>query len=160
MMRRKIYFCKSWFMAKKMPTEVWTKEQALAAHKSGKPYAVLVDSQERPSCCVEVTKNYVGVDFLDEHLRDYLVYVFQRKQESEKLFLSRINYTEYDGNSDRIKFGTLYLLKPDGSVKVSRETFIPEHCLETMDTSTDVSVQYETFPEFGEYDAFLKIERG
>ena len=43
-MKRKVYFCKSWFRAKKCPIENWSSEQAKTAHDQGLP--VLVDSVE------------------------------------------------------------------------------------------------------------------
>ena len=53
-MKRSNFYCKSWFRAKKRPTEVWTEEQARSAHVNKQYYTVLVDSIERPYCFLEV----------------------------------------------------------------------------------------------------------
>lgn len=86
-MQHQLFYCKSWFAAKRIPIEIWTAEQAEAAHAAGKTYAVLVGSSAKPSHVLDVASDWVGVDFLDEHLREALTYHF-RKWPAEG-FLSR-----------------------------------------------------------------------
>ncbi|MCS0614685.1 hypothetical protein NX783_18240 [Massilia kyonggiensis] len=77
-MTRPIYFCKSWFRAKKRPIELWSVEKAEAAHLSRQPFTALVGSTERPYCFLDVTDMVVGVGFLDSLLRESLTYVFKK----------------------------------------------------------------------------------
>jgi hypothetical protein len=157
-MHRQIYFCKSWFAAKKMPTEVWTEAQAKDAHDNGRNYTVLVDSLERPFCVIVVMPKAVAVDFLDEHLREALSYQFQVVAPG-RLFLTRAVHREFDGDEDKVTKGTSYKFTQDGKVRIDRETFLPAHSLEVANTEADVSSNYVPFPQFGEYDEFTRTER-
>jgi hypothetical protein len=156
-MKRNLYFCKSWFRAKKRPTEIWTEERARVAHANKQYYTVLVDSIERPCCFLEITEGGVGVGFLDEKLREYLSYGFQ-EIESNKLFLTMATYREFDGETDKVVKGTSYIFSVEGNVQIRRECFVP-HSLDIATLSADVSHNYSMKPEFGEYDDLTRIER-
>ena len=157
-MKRKIYFCKSWFRAKKRPTENWSEEQARAAHGDGLPYTVLVDSVELPYCFLELTKKTVGVVFLDEHLRESLTYGFQ-EVEPGKLFLTIATYREFVDDTDKVASGTSYMFSRDGAVSIRRESFVPEHKIETSSSVADLAENYSAMPSFGEYDDLIRVER-
>lgn len=156
-MKRPIFYCKSWFRAKKRPTEIWSEEQAKFAHINKQSYTVLVDSIDRPYCFIDVADKLVGVGFLDEHLRESLTYAFQAVAPGQ-LFLTMATHREFDGDMDRVISGISYIFAQDGSVQMRREFFDP-HKLETSATSSDVSTNFALTPEFGEYDEFVKIER-
>lgn len=156
-MNRPIFYCKSWFRAKKRPTEVWTKEQAKSAHIKKQPYTVLVDSIDRPYCFLDIADKVVGVGFLDEFLRESLTYVFQ-EIEPGKLFLTMATHREFEGETDKVARGISYIFKQDGMVNVRREFFNP-HRLETAVSSADVSSNYSPMPEFEQYDDLIRVER-
>lgn len=157
-MDRRIFFCKSWFAAKRMPTEAWTESQAREAHEAGRTYTVLVDSLERPFCVIDVTKKFIGVDFLDERLREALTYHFQEVSPG-KLFLTMAVHRDYEGATDKVTNGTTYTFAEDGAVQVRRESFVPAHEVETAKSQEDVSRNYVSAPQFGEYDEFTRVER-
>lgn len=157
-MQRKIYFCKSWFAAKRKPTEIWTEKQAKTASQAGRPYTVLVDSMERPFCVLNFASRFVGIDFLDEYLRETLTYHF-REVSSSRLFLSMATHREFESNSDKVISGTTYMFGEDGNVKMRREFFLPEYRLETGESKADVGANFSPVPEFGEYDEIIRIER-
>lgn len=157
-MNRSVYFCKSWFRAKKKPTEVWSEAQARAAHAKKQPYTVLVDSADKPYCFLDVADKVVGVGFLDDHLRETLTYAFQEVA-SGKLFLSMAVHREFDGDTDNVLSGTSYLFEPSGQLQIRREFFNP-HRLEISSSVSDVSSNYSFLPEFGEYDDLIRVERG
>ena len=156
-MNRTIYFCKSWFRAKKKPTEIWSEEHASSAHVRKQTYTVLVDSAERPYCFIDVSEGVVGVGFLDEFLREPLTYAFQ-EVEPGRLFLSMATHREFDGSTDKVVNGISYLFEQDGSVKIRREYFDP-HRLETAESTVNVSSNYSPMPEFGQYDELIRVER-
>lgn len=120
-------------------------------------YAVLVDSEQKPSCFLNVSHNYVGVCFLDERLRNYLVYQFQAIKDG-RLFLSMATHRTFAGDTDKVVQGDSWIFKPDGKVHMRKEYFNP-HRLETADTTTDVESNYSLFPEFGEYDDLIRKDR-
>lgn len=64
-MKQPAYYCKSWFRAKKKPTELWSDEKAEAADRTRRTYTALVGSAERPLCFVDVADNVIVVSFLD-----------------------------------------------------------------------------------------------
>ena len=158
-MDRQIFFCKSWFAAKRRPTELWTEAQAREAHERGLPYTVLVDSVERPFCVMDVTRKFVGIDFLDENLREALTYHFQEASPGQ-LFLTMATHRQYEGVTDKVTNGTTYIFAPDGKVQMRRESFVPEHKLETATSQADMSPNYAPAPQFGEYDELILVERG
>lgn len=156
-MKDSITYCKSWFRAKKRPTEIWSEEKARAAHTSKQLYTALIGSPGNPSCFLEINDKFVGVGFLDENLREYLYYSF-KEVEPGKLFFSMATYREFNGDTDKVLAGTTYIFNRDGSVKVQRQHFEPNK-IEAMDTSADISGNYSSWPEFGKYDELIRVER-
>ena len=156
-MKRSIYFCKSWFRAKKRPTEIWSDAQARVAHEKRQHYAVLVDSTDQPNCFLDVADKLVGVGFLDKHLRESLTYAFQ-EFESGNLFLSMETYREFDGDTDKVVSGTSYVFGRDGTTQIRREFFEP-YRVETATSRIDVTSNYSKVPEFGEYDDLIRVDR-
>lgn len=158
-MNQSVFYCKSWFRLKKQPIELWSVDVAYKKHLNGAPYTVLIGSQERPTCFIEVIrdKQMVGVGFLDSLQREYLMYQFHLFNENS-LFLSMAVHREFKGDTDCVSSGTTYLFKEDGHT-VIREENIDPHSLEESETVTDVSGNYDLFPEFGHYESLIRIER-
>lgn len=157
-MDRQYFYCKSWFRAKKCPTEIWSDGQAKAAHENGKPYTVLVDSAERPFCFLEISEKAVGVGFLDDLLRESVSYDFQ-EVEPGKLFLTMATHRDFEDETDKVVSGTSYIFDQDGSIAIRREKFHP-HSVETATSTGDVSCNYASKPKFGRYEELIRVERG
>jgi len=156
-MKRHVSYCKSWFRAKKRPTEVWSEEQAREAHLSKQLYTAVIGVVEKPFCFLEINDKFVGVGFLDERSRESLYYAF-KEIEPGTLFLSMATYREFEGDTDSVSLGTTYVFGPEGTVKMQRQHFNP-HSKEVAYSSTDVSGNYSVWPEFGEYDELIRVER-
>ncbi|RAM61221.1 lytic transglycosylase [Herbaspirillum rubrisubalbicans] len=157
-MERKIYFCKSWFRAKKQPTELWTEDQARSAHQRKQPYTILVDSIERPFCFLEVSERAAGVGFLDAFLRESLTYSFQ-ELEPGRFFLSVATYREFVGDTDRVASGTSYIFEQNGTVTIRKEIFFPEYTVQESVSKTDVAANSIAKPEFGVLGDLIRVER-
>lgn len=151
------FYCKSWFRAKKIPTEIWSSEVAKSAHLEGKPYTVLVNSEVRPTAFIEITRDAVSVGFLDDQLREKLSYAFKAVEDG-RIFLSMATYRDFQDDSNTVKSGTSYIFQENGSVSIKKQTFSPG-ASEVADSITDVSGNYASYPAFGEYDDLLTIER-
>lgn len=131
----------------------------------GEFYTALIGSDSQPSCFIEVMKNKgcVGVSFLNEKLQEYLLYNF-KVLDDNNLFLSMAIYREFaerEGEGEgvlNVAQGTTYIFNEDGSTVVREEHFNP-YKLEESQTTVDVSGNYDTFPEFGEYDSLIRKER-
>lgn len=153
----KYFYCKSWFWAKKRPTNMLDEDQARQAHERRETYTVLVNDAERPYAVVEVANDFVGVGFLDDMLRNNLSYQFE-EIEPGKLFLGMATSREFDGDLGQVTLGTSYIFSQDGGLNIRKQFFNP-HNLEEAKSSTDVSGNYESYPKFGEYAHLLKVER-
>lgn len=151
------FYCKSWFRAKKAPTEIWTALTAKAAHDEGKPYTVLVNSLSHPTAFIELTKNAVSVGFLDGMLRETLSYAF-RTVEDGRVFLSMATYREFQGDSDTVVSGISYIFQENGSVSIKKQSFFPP-ASELADRLADVSGNYAKYPAFGQYEDVIRVER-
>lgn len=153
----KYFYCKSWFRAKKVVTEMLSCEAARIAHTKGQPYTVLVDCETRPTAFIEVTKNFVSVGFLDENLRENLSYAFDTVDDG-KVFLSMATYRDFQGDTDTVESGSCYIFRENGAVSIKRQTFSPATS-EVANGVTDVSGNYASYPAFGRYEQLLKVER-
>ncbi|HAF2129171.1 TPA: lytic transglycosylase [Salmonella enterica] len=164
-MKKHIFYCKSWFRAKNKPIELWSENKARKKHITGESYTVLIGSDVKPSCFVEVMKNkgWVGVSFLDQELREYLLYNF-RLLDDDRLFLSMAVHREFAENEGKgagilnVSSGTTYIFNEDGNTIVREEQFNP-YKLEESQTLVDISGNYDKFPDFGKYDILIRKER-
>ena len=122
-MKESITYCKSWFWAKKRPTEIWTETQAKRAHEKGGTYTVVIKNNVRPYAIIVVARNtnFIGVTFLDDFLRSNLSYNF-KLIESDMLFLSMATHRDYDSDKDEVTFGTTYIFDSDGQVTIRKES--------------------------------------
>jgi len=154
---RPIYYCKSWFRAKKKPTELWSEEKAEAAHRNRQPYTALVGSTERPYCFVVVADKVIGVGFLDAQRRESLTYAF-KAVEPGKLFLTMAVHREFETGTDKVSTGVTYTFDQHGTVQIRRESFTP-HQVETAISSFDPAPGFAACPAFGQYDDLIRIER-
>lgn len=164
-MKQDVFYCKSWFRAKNKPIDIWLEKKAYKKHIAGESYTALIGSDSTPSCFIEVMKNkgWVGVSFLNENLQEYLLYNF-KIIDGDRLFLSMAIYREFaerDGEGAgilNVLHGTTYIFNEDGSTVVREEQFHP-YKLEESQTMVDVAGNYDTFPDFGEYDSLIRKER-
>lgn len=100
---------------------------------------------------------FAGVSFLDDYLREYLTYGL-RETEPGKLFLKQLTYREFEAGSDTVKFGATFVFQEDGAVQISKESFNP-HVAEVANARVDVRRHYLPWPEFGEYDRLMEIQK-
>ncbi|ABS49549.1 MULTISPECIES: hypothetical protein [Yersinia pseudotuberculosis complex] len=158
-MNQILFYCQSWSVGYKEPLGISTSQWAEKRHKSGDTYTVLVGSENTPSCFIDVMKNrgWVSVSFLDKDKREFLVYSFKIINDN-KLFLSMAIYREFIEGIDRVASGTTYIFKENGHTVIRKENIEP-HSLEESETFTDVSGNYDKFPDFGCYDSLIKIDR-
>ena len=157
----KFTYTKGWFRAHKRPLAIWDDKKARQEHDAGRPYTVLAGADaEKPKAFLEVnlSRNFVGVNFLDDHLRPYLEYKFVK--EGDRFFLQQSIQRIYNGASENVIRSETYNFTPDGDVTIY------ENDVEANETVTkeavkkiDVSKNWEAAPEFGHYEGFAKIER-
>jgi hypothetical protein len=156
-MKQPVYYCKSWFRAKKKPTELWSDEKAEAAHRAKRTYTALVGRAEQPLCFVDVADKVIVVGFLDNLLRESLTYAF-KEVDAQKLFLAMAIHREFETGTDRVTSGVTYTFEQNGAVNIRREVFRP-HRMEIATSSFDPARNYEAWPDFGTYDQLIRVER-
>jgi hypothetical protein len=130
-------------------------------HTEGVPYSVVISEASVPRFIVEVTHNYVGVYFLDKHRRPYLQYSFQEVKPGRpgQLFLTNAIYREYEGSTDKLVEGQMFLFTPEGKqVNILQDRI--RHT-STQQEATDVNLEsnWEVYPAFGQYATFCRAER-
>ena len=156
-MLMEIHYAKGWFRADKVVTDPWTPKKAKKAYDRRTLHTVIAGPMEKPTAFIEFNMDYVGIGFLDGHLREYLSYQFV-EVESGRLFLTMATYREYEGDSDRVRKGTTYYFKQGGKVVVVTDEF-PGGGITRHETTAPVSGNWENYPAFGEYDSLLRIDR-
>jgi hypothetical protein len=124
-------------------------EQARALYDRRETHTALVLREGAPYAIVESHKDFVGVTFYDDQVREYLSYGF-RELAPGRIFLEQANYWEYDGDRRDASTYTTYMFKPDFD-KELKSTGIPRQ--------VDVSGNWEPYPEFGEYAGLLQTDR-
>jgi hypothetical protein len=154
-----ITYCKGWSRRRKQLLEIWDEKKACKAHKTGKLYTVLIGDPQKPRCFLEVhlKLGFVGVSFLDEHLRDYLDFSFLEKLPG-KLFLGRVIYREYDADTDNVISAKTMSWEPDGKTQFEQADLV-QNFVDTGEGSMDVSINWEPIPEFGQYESIARFER-
>lgn len=129
-------------------------------HENRKIYFVTIYNDDKPINFLEINNDFVLVGFLDELNREYMNYVFY-EVEPNRLFLKKVQYWEYVGDTDEKKTSERYSFTQDGGL-IIEEADILKNVIETKETTqkVDVSGNYEDYPEFGRYKALIKKERG
>ncbi|MBV1879820.1 MAG: hypothetical protein KUG79_19410 [Pseudomonadales bacterium] len=153
----KFHYSRGWFRAKKKPLALYSESEAKTQHDNLDLYCVLVNDVESPTAFIEINNDFYGVAFLDEHLRNNLDYQFTI-QENGKLFLEMSIFREYKDSTDKVIAATTYKFKPDGETIITKSDLLTNEKLESKTTS-DVTNNWESLPEFGCYMDLLKHER-
>jgi len=154
----KIFYCRQWFRHDKIPTEPLDEDLARIAHNSRTLYTILIGSYERPRCFVECNMDYIGVEFLDQRLREYTSYQFQELRPG-MLFLSMAVFRCFERDSNQVVKAVVYYFGEDGSTSVDKSDLSNNEAWEAK-TTLDVSANWEPYPQFGDYESITRLERG
>jgi hypothetical protein len=153
-----ITYAEKWLTADKKPFNPMDAAAARKRHEARKPYTALIGGEGRPSCTVEVSRDWVSVRFLDDHLRQYLQYDF-KVVDPNRLFLKGAIHMEFDGNTGNTTLKKIFNFHDDGSLdieEIDRKTGQRRE----FAMSTDVSQNWDDYPAFGDYVRLCRKERG
>jgi hypothetical protein len=151
----KLTYCHRWSRHGKHAIEPWDESRARKMHEKRKLYTVLIGDPQRPECFIESNMGYFGVEFLDAHLREHLVYQFAEAKPG-KLFLQMMVSREYDDEWDLVKSGTAYFIEQDGRIVAEREDFPSDGTKFRREGKVDPSPYWEDYPQFGDYAALVR----
>lgn len=133
-------------------------EEARALYDRRETHTALVLREGAPYAIVESHKDFVGVTFYDEQVREYLSYGF-RELDPGRLFLEQANYWEYQGDRRDASTYTTYMFKPDGEIRIDVDHFDRGLKDTGIPRQVDVSGNWEPYPQFGEYAGLLQTDR-
>jgi hypothetical protein len=137
-------------------------EQARKHYEKSKLYTALVGDPVRPRCFLEFSAfRSVCAEFLDDTLRSVRDYSFQEKRPNE-FFISVATLRQFAEGATEPHWGDIYYFMVDGGLTIVRYEVTPRATteVEREETLTDVSHNWEPFPEFGQYEGLAKFDRG
>lgn len=155
-----IYYCEKWSRGYKEALEPFTKAQASAIYDKRELYTALIGDSKHPDCFVECNLDYIGVEFLDEHLRSYVIYQFTENRPG-MLFLTMAVYQWFDDDSDNPSRSVNYYYNEVGTVTVHKYIHTAAG-LEKQEVkrTLDTAANWEPYPKFGEYESITRQDRG
>ena len=148
-----LFYCSRWWIKKKKAVDILTEEEAKSRHDTGKVYTAVITSDDKIAYVIDILKDYIILRYMDENINPYLIYEFHKVCEND-IFLKGITYFGYEGEGEE---SYIFNFSTDGTVSMERKDNI-SNTMEERVTTCDVSEQYGTFPEFGQYEDLLKIK--
>ena len=150
----KTIYCKRWSLFRKQPHGIISKSEAKDKHINGESYVAVIYEAEKIKHVIEIDEASLTVRFYNENQENYLLYGFVKK--GDKLFLNAAYHYLYD-NGEKIEM-TLFNFKETGELFMERSNNASEE-VEQRDAIVDVVCNWEVFPQFGEYQGVIKVER-
>ncbi|WP_019537616.1 hypothetical protein [Paenibacillus ginsengihumi] len=152
-----IYYCDKWSNIKKKPWNIIDEKTARFNHEGRQEYTAVLSDGGQPKYLVNVTDKWVSVSFLDDLLRKYLHYDFLVKGDN-RLFLKTVMYWEYEGDTETELKSMIFGYQENGYIAMEqRDAKTGE--VEERETEDDVSRNWDSFPEFGQYLHLCREER-
>lgn len=121
------------------------------------------DNDAYPFCYVTVVpKNkHIGINFLDYAGRKYLSYLFHEVKEDRTLFLQEIwSYYFTTESGDKEDYRIHFVFDEEGKINYRKYDDENEK-FEDYESNRkfDVTGLYESYPNFGEYESLIRIDR-
>ena len=134
-------------------------------HLLGYEFCVLHSEKSLyPYCYVTIVprNKHVGVDFIDNEGRNYLSYLFNEVKEDRTLFLEEVWFYQFiPGNSsEEQEYRMHFAFDQDGNY-AARKYIDSKGKYEDYEGNQklDFSGLYEKYPEFGQYEGIIQLER-
>jgi len=153
----KLTYCDEWSMVRKKPWNIIDSTQAQQNHINKIPYTVLIQENDQIENIIEVTNSNISVNFMNESRSSYLCYVFDVKCD-DSIFLSMAYHYNYDESGNDIVVGTTFNFNENGYLFMEKRDY-KTGAVEERDLQSDVTPNWDKFPEFGEYEHLLRSER-
>jgi hypothetical protein len=138
-----------------------TEAEARKRHeKKGALYTVLLGDSARPSTIIEIVSlDSLQVEYYDESLRRVGYYQFVI-QSNGQLFMVAAGFNQFDGDNRMPIWSRRLSFKPNGQVMSFEEDHIRDPGMETVvEKTVDVSLNWEPYPEFGDYASIARFHR-
>ena len=151
-------YCEKWFQSGKRPINPMTAADAQAKHEARQPYCALIGDTRGPTHVLSLAGAWVSVSFLDERKREYLRYDFKERAPRE-LFLAAAVLRVFEGMTDNVVEVTQFAFKETGDGLIERRDLRAGQVGERR-WSGDARSNWERYPNFGDYVALCRLERG
>lgn len=152
-----IQYFQKWVQIKKAPAVPFSLEEAQMRHQERKPYVAIISDDHKPLYVVDIAADWVSVSFLDDWARIYLDYDFRELRKGE-LFLNRAIHRQYKDGRDDILLSVMFKFEPDGKIYIERRNY-ETSIIEEKESFADPAVNWEKFPQFGEYSSLCRANR-
>ena len=137
------------------------------AHEQQNVYfATILNEEDSPYCAIESNVGYFGVDFLREDLENFLIYTFRDfTQEGKTLFLDTIRLQPKHPQDYDTVYSFMFYFHEDktwGVVKHKGGVGTWSDSVEESEiplSEEDYSKLCLSYPEFGEYDQLIRLDR-
>ncbi|MBS7566739.1 hypothetical protein KHS38_20205 [Mucilaginibacter sp. Bleaf8] len=126
-------------------------------------FCVFTESEDVPYCYVSVIprNKHIGVNFLDEAGREYLAYAFHEIREDHTLFLREIWYYHFASEAAKDEeYRIHYAFDEQGDINYRKYDEKNQKIQDFEGNKRfDISGLYEAYPEFGQYESLIRLER-
>ena len=137
------------------------------AHEQQNVYfATILNEDDSPYCAIESNVGYFGVDFLREDLENFLIFIFRDfTQEGKTLFLKSIRLQPKHPQDYDTVYSFMFSFNEDktwGVVKHKGGVGTWSDSVERAEiplSEEDYSKLCLSYPEFGEYDQLIRLDR-
>ena len=137
------------------------------AHEQQNVYfATILNEEDSPYCAIESNVGYFGVDFLREDLENFLIFIFRDfTQEGKTLFLRSIRLQPKHPQDYDTVYSFMFYFNEDktwGVVKHKGGVGTWSDSVEESEiplSEEDYSKLCLSYPEFGEYDQLIRLDR-
>ena len=137
------------------------------AHEKQEVYfATILNDDDSPYCAIESNVGYFGLDFLREDLENFLIYTFRDfTQEGKTLFLDTIRLQPKHPQDYDTVYSFMFYFNEDktwGVVKHKGGVGTWSDSVEKSESplsEEDYSKLRLSYPEFGEYDQLIRLDR-
>jgi hypothetical protein len=140
-----------------------TENQARKRHEKGKLYTAILGDRAKPRCFLEFSAyRSVCVEFLDDALRSYCVFGFSEEQ-PDQLFLESAVQRRFAHPTGQQGDARVYYFKTDGRLFLEHYQIGPTGpsvMVDSLETHTDMTHNWEPFPKFGDYEGLATLDRG
>lgn len=145
-----------WSRAKNEPIGPLSAQVAKARHAGGTSYVavVIVDEQK---CVVDIAGDWVSVLFFDPLGRLYVKYDFKR-MEPGRVFLSSAMHMEFEGGNVRPQTAVTFAFEVDGAITIEKRDMLSGELYE-KNSHGDPAVNWDAYPEFGDYRSLCRLNR-
>ena len=152
----KIIYCKKWSVFRKQPHDIITEQEAKRRHEKNGPYTAVIYNSKDDTVrfVVDVNSRFIVVNFFNEELENYLMYGFVKIE--GKLFINTAYYYRFLDNKEieHIYFN----FKENGDMVTEKKDYIKD-IVEESESKVDVSGNWLSIPEFGNYKEILIEQR-